>query len=121
MRHIVMIAVMSLTSMNCAGDSSSPPSDLTEVSGVYSGGFEASFLGPCGSAETWWVRSSPDFHRRYAALGLPAYGNAFVRAEGHLSGPGHYGHMGLACREFSALEVRELRPATVEDCETIAR
>ncbi len=121
MRYIVIIAVMSLMSMSCGGDSSSPPFDLTEVSGVYSGGFEASFLGPCGSAETWWVRSSLDFHRRYATLGLPPYGNAFVRVEGRLSEPGHYGRMGLACREFSVLEVRELRPATVDDCQTIAR
>ncbi len=119
MRHIVIIAVMSLTSMSCGGDSSSPPSDLTEVGGIYSGGFEASFCGSCGSAETWRVNSNLD-HRRYATLGLPPYGIAFVRVEGRLGQPGHYGHMGLACREFTVLEVRELRSATVEDCQTVA-
>ncbi len=119
MRYIVIIAVMSLTSMTCAGDSSCPPSDLTEVGGIYSGGFEASFFGSCGSAETWRVNSNLD-HRRYPTLDLPPYGITVVRVEGRLSQPGHYGHMGLACRKFMVLEVRELCPATAEDCQTVA-
>jgi hypothetical protein len=116
MRQLVFAAAVLLTVMSCGGDIASPPTDLTVTEGIYSFGFEASFLGPCGRSETWWLNPTPEFLERYAALGLPAYGEAFVRLTGRVSGLGSYGHLGLACREFTVVEVREVRPAGAEDC-----
>ena len=116
MRCITLIVAAVLATMSCGRDLPTPPSDLVEVTGIYSGGFEASFLGPCGADETWWVQPTSPFWDRYVELGLPAYGNAFVRMTGRVSAPGHYGHMGLASREFAAAEVLEIRAATAQDC-----
>jgi hypothetical protein len=71
MKYLMLIVAVVIATTSCDKDSPASPGGTASIEGVYVGGFEESFLTPCGSGETWWVQPTMPFGGRYTALGLP--------------------------------------------------
>ncbi len=100
------------------------------MAGHYVSGFEASLFRPCHGLPglTWHYRGEPDavawvnFRDGFQQPAWPPipdsvqYPERFVRWHGWLSGPGAYGHLGVATHEFRVDSILEVRPAAPNDC-----
>ena len=110
-----------------------PP--VTSVSGEFRGhftsGFESSDFRPCNGLppearvydDSWgaaWVRFSKEAEKRPirwpTSPDSEAYPTIFVRWRGTLTGPGAYGHLGVAAYEFVVDEILEVRRSRRSDC-----
>ncbi len=104
------LLIVALVLLGCDSDAKE-----TTWEGSFSAGFEVQAFSPCLSDQQWWTNGT-DLHRRYYALGLAEYEEAYARLRGHLSGPGEYGHMGAYRREFEVTQVLEIRQKQEDDC-----
>lgn len=122
--------VIRLSAPGCA----EPPvhSDRVELRGHYTSGFESSDFRPCGGlpaegavyGDDWgaaWVEFADSVRGR--SLKWPKfprteyYPTVYVRWRGTLTGPGAYGHMGLATYRFVVDEFLEVRRSHAKDCQ----
>lgn len=110
-----------------------PPIQSTsgEFRGHYTSGFESSAFRPCDGLpevakafdDSWgaaWVSFAP--HVALRKMKWPKvsdttyYPTFYVRWEGTLTGPGSYGHMGVAAYQFVVDRILEIRTAKPDDC-----
>jgi hypothetical protein len=98
---------------------SSAPKEVSLAGEVYRGhfvdGFEVSSFQPCGSAEEWWMDPNDELYR--ATNYRFSHGTVYLEVRGHVSPPGHYGHLGVYRRELTVRRVLLAREPTANDCQ----
>ena len=104
-----------------------------EFRGHYRGGFEASDFTPCAAFENLkgtayegsrrtsaWVSFSEAARAQFRPTGGsaddPDNPGAFVRWRATVTGPGSYGHLGVAMYDMLVTDILEMRAATPTDC-----
>lgn len=134
-RQALVVRVLDTTVVIRLGESEciDPPiqSTVGEFRGHYTSGFESSDFRPCGGLpaaakvfdDTWgaaWVRYSPQFDWRRVkwpkVADTTSYPMFYLRWHGTLTGPGSYGHLGLATYEFVVDSIVEIRLPSADDC-----
>ncbi|GAB4579990.1 MAG: hypothetical protein Fur0022_27290 [Anaerolineales bacterium] len=132
------LLLLTLAALTCQTLSPTPGPTTGEFEGYYSSGFEVSAFVPCDGGEPapgfvpgYWLNGTSDFYDQYDALVEssdhdPITGSlsVYVRFNGELSPPGHYGHLGAYEREITVTELLEMSldglcpgdtPATVDE------
>ncbi len=78
---------------------------------------------PCGSKETWWVKSkgfskiAEKLQESYNAIAQKPYEQVYARLRGDVSRKGQYGQLGSYQRVFYVEEVLDIRPKREGDCD----
>jgi len=98
-------------------------------SGVWEGhvtfGRGGSSFNPCGSKETWWVKSkgftktAEKLQEEYQSIAQKPYEPVYVRISGDVSRKGQYGRLGSYQRVLYVEEVLEIRPKSDNDCKPV--
>jgi len=103
----------------------------TLESGIWEGhvifGRGGSSFNPCGSKETWWVKSkgfgktAEKLQEDYNRIAQKPYEPVYVRVSGDISRKGQYGRLGSYQRVLYIEEVLEIRPKQDTDCKLAKR
>ncbi len=103
----------------------------TLESGIWEGhvtfGRGGSSFNPCGSKETWWVKSkgfsktAEKLQEDYNSIAQKPYEPVYVRVSGDVSRKGQYGRLGSYQRVLYIEEVLEIRPKKDGDCKSAKR
>ena len=100
-------------------------------SGVWEGhvtfGRGSSGFSPCGSKETWWVKSkgfsktAEKLQEDYNHIAQKPYEPVYVRISGEISRKGQYGRLGSYQRVLYVEEVLDIHPKQDTDCKPVRR
>jgi hypothetical protein len=127
--------------MNTAGCDERPLRTVSRTfRGIWNSGFEMSDFSPC-AADSWslasdtigvgnrdegagaWVTSLPDRKGKLwprvkpgAARAIPGGYSSYVEWHGTVTGPGHYGHLGVAAFKIEVDSVIKMRAPSANDC-----
>jgi len=77
---------------------------------------------PCGSRETWWVKSKgftktlEKLKMQYKQVAERPYDPVYLSISGEVSKKGQFGPLGSYQRVIYIVEVLEIRPAKDDDC-----
>ena len=103
----------------------------TLESGVWEGhvifGRGGNSFNPCGSKETWWVKSkgfsktAEKLQEDYNRIAQKPYELVYVRVSGDVSRKGQYGRLGSYQRVLYIEEVLDIRPKKYDDCKSAKR
>lgn len=120
-----------ITSLACLGVFALTAVGRTLESGVWEGhvtmGRGGSSFNPCGSKETWWVKSkgfsktAEKLQEDYNRIAQKPYELVYVRVSGDVSRKGQYGRLGSYQRVLYIEDVLEIRPKQDTDCKSNKR
>ena len=86
-----------------------------------------SSFNPCGSKETWWVKSkgfsktAEKLQEQYNGIAQKPYEPVYVRISGEISRKGQYGRLGSYQRVLYVEEVLDIHPKQDDDCKSAQR
>lgn len=88
------------------------------LEGYFSFGFEDASFFPCHVNEAWWVNSDPavGLLDAYSAIASGPHDLVYGRARGTRTPRGTYGHLGRYQREFTVMDLVEIRSTKAGDC-----
>ncbi len=95
-------------------------------SGIWDGhvtfGHGSSSFTPCGSKETWWVKSkgytktADQLKDDYLGIAEKPYEQVYIRVRGEVSRKGQYGRLGSYQRVLYVEEVLDIHTQREDDC-----
>ncbi|HOU14521.1 MAG TPA: hypothetical protein PKZ84_15545 [Anaerolineae bacterium] len=116
-----------ITSLACLGVCMLTAVGRSLESGIWEGyvifGRGGSSFTPCGSKETWWVKSkgyskiAEKLQEDYNNIAQKPYELVYARLRGDVSRKGQYGRLGSYQRVLYVEEVLDIRPKRDDDCE----
>ena len=120
-----------ITSLTCLGIYALTAVGRSLESGVWEGhvtfGRGGNSFNPCGTKETWWVKSkgfsktAEKLQEEYNSIVQKPYEPVYVRVSGDVSRKGQYGRLGSYQRVLYIEEVLEIRPRQDNDCQAAKR
>ncbi len=115
-----------ITSLACLGVCLWMAVGRSLESGTWEGyvifGRGSSSFNPCGSRETWWVKSkgfskvAEKLQADYERIAQKPYEPVYARLRGEVSRKGQYGRLGSYQRVLYVEEVLEIRSKRDDDC-----